>query len=273
MTRALAGQWGHGDGAANGQGAGRVRTLRALVLLANGSLHREILRRPFWGLMKHIILPAGVVCFFTFLHTDATVRGGWTMLAVAGAVWLLFANSVSHGGMVLWQESWLLRDRKVPAWLLLTSAAVVSVALFGMHVSLIHVALWIDPAPQNGTMIELVLAGGIALATGLGLGILAARLSGFRPHFVSVLPKLLLVSLVLTPVFYRLSSLGRVGQAWCTVNPLCAATELARAGLSLEPAPLPPHARIVAWCVSASILCWGLFAMRLPSTAFAAEDD
>ena len=269
MTTAVAGQRGNG----NGLGAREERNPRAFWLLVKGSFAREILRKPIRALLKHVVLPAGVVCFFTFLHIDATARGGWPMLAAAGAVWLLFANSVNHGGMVLWHERWLLRERTVPAWLLLTSAAPVAVALFGMHICLIHLALWIHPAPQNGPLIELVLAGGIAVATGLGLGILAARLSGLRPNFVSVLPKLLLASLVLTPVFYRLSSLGGVGQAWCTVNPLCAAAELARAGLSLELAPLPQQAMIIAWCVSASILCWGLFTMRLPSTAFAAEDD
>lgn len=273
MTTAEAGQRGSGKGPVHGPGARGVRALRALGLLAKGSLAREILREPFRALLKHIALPAGVVCFFTFLHTDATARGGWPMLAVAGAIWLLFANSVSQGGMMLWHERWLLRDGRVPASLLLTSAALVPVALFGIHISLIQLALRIHPAPQDGSLTELALAGGIAVATGLGFGILAARLSGCRPNVVSVLPKLLLASLILTPVFYRLSSLDGVGQAWCTVNPLCAATELARAGLSLELPPLPRHAKIIACSLSASILCWGLFTMRLPSTAFAVEHD
>jgi ABC-type polysaccharide/polyol phosphate export permease len=273
MTTAVAGQRGSVNGPVHGLGARGVRNLRALWFLVKGSSAREILGQPFRALLKHIALPAGVVCFFTFLHVDATARGGWPMLAVAGAIWLLFANSVSHGGMMLWHERWLLRDARVPASLLLTSAALVPVALFGIHISLIHLALRILSVPQEGTLIELVLAGGIAVATGLGLGILAARLSGFRPNFVSVLSKLLLASLILTPVFYRLSSLEGVGQAWCTVNPLCAATELARAGLSLERPPIPGHAKIIACSVSASILCWGLFTMGLPSTAFAAEHD
>lgn len=273
MTRAVVGQGVGGDRPVQGPGAKGAGSLRALGLLAKGSFAREILPGPFRALLKHIVLPAGVVCFFTFLHTDATAHGGWPMLAVAGAIWLLFANSVSQGGMMLWHERWLLRDGKVPAWLLLTSSALLPVALFGLHISLVQVALRVHPVPQNGAAIELVLPGGIALATGLGIGILAARLSGLRPNVVSVLPKLLLASLILTPVFYRLSSLEGVGQAWCTVNPLCAATELARAGLSFEPPPLPRHAKIIACSMSAAILCWGLFTIRLPSTSFAAEHD
>lgn len=273
MTTAVAGQRGSGNGPVLGLGARGVRGLRAFGLLAKGSAAREFRGGPFRALLKHIVLPAGVVCFFTFLHTDVTVRGGWPMLAVAGAIWLLFANSVSHGGMMLWHERWLLRDGKVPAPVLLASAALLPVALFGIHISLVYLALRIHPIPQGGTLAELVLPGGIAVATGLGLGILAARLSGFRPNFVSVLPKLLLASLILTPVFYRLSSLDGVGQAWCTVNPLCAATELARASLSLERPPLPRHATIIACSVSVSILCWGLLTMWLPSTAFASEHE
>lgn len=273
MTTAVAGQRGSGNGPVHRLGASGVRTLRALGLLAKGSVALELRGGHFRALLKHFVLPAGVVCFFTFLHTDATAGGGWPMLAVAGAVWLLFANSVSHGGMMLWHERWLLRDGKVPVSFLLASAALLPVALFWIHISLVYLALRIYPAPQDGALGELVLPGGIAVATGLGLGILAARLSGFRPNFVSVLPKLLLASLILTPVFYRFSSLESVGQAWCTVNPLCAATELARAGLSLERPPLPRHAKIIACSVSVSILCWGLLTMRLPSTAFASEHE
>jgi ABC-type polysaccharide/polyol phosphate export permease len=247
--------------------------LRALGLLAKGCFTRDILQAPFRALVKHILLPAGVVCFFAFLHTDATARGGWPMLAIAGAVWLLFANSVRQGGMSLWHERWLLRDARIPAGLLLTAAALVPIGLFGVHVSLIHLALRASAVPQDATPVAVVLAGGIAAATGLGAGILAARLAGLRPNFASVLPQLLLASLILTPVFYRLSSLDGFGEAWCIANPLCAATELARAGISLEPEPLPRHATIVACGLSAAILCWGLLTLRLPSTSFAEAHD
>ena len=195
------------------------------------------------------------------------------MVAIAGAIWLLFANSVSQGGMVLWHERWLLRDRRVPAGLLLTAATVVPITLFGVHLSLIQLALRVHTGPREGSLIQVALAGGIAAATGLGLGILAARLSGLRPSFVSALPRLLLVSLILTPVFYRLSALDGLGQAWCMANPLCAATELARAGISREPEPLPPHAMAIACGVSAAILGCGLLTLRLPSTTFAEEHE
>lgn len=276
MTTAAPGQGAGGERNWEGRRASGISgtgILRALGLLAKGCFTRDILRAPFQALLKHILLPAGVVWFFTFLHTDATAQGGWSMLAIAGAIWLLFANSVRQGGMMLWHERWLLRDGRIPAGLLLTAAALVPIALFGLHVSLIHLALRARAVPQDGTPIEVVLAGGIAAGTGLGAGILAARLSGLRPNFTSALPKLLLASLILTPVFYRLSSLEGLGQAWCMANPLCAATELARAGISLEPEPLPRHAKTIACGLSAAILCWGLFTLRLPATAFAEEHD
>lgn len=276
MTTAAAGQGAGGERNWEGQsatGISRTGTLHALGLLAKGCFIREILRAPFQALWKDILLPAGVVCFFTFLHTDATARGGWPMLAIAGAIWLFFANSVRQGGMMLWHERWLLRDGKIPAGLLLTAAALVPITLFGVHVSLIRLALQVRALPQDGRPVEVLLAGGIAAATGLGAGILAARLSGLRPKFASALPKLLLVSLILTPVFYRLSSLESFGQVWCMVNPLCAATELARAGISLEPEPLPRHAKTIACGLSVAILCWGLLTLRLPPTTFAGEHD
>jgi ABC-type polysaccharide/polyol phosphate export permease len=195
------------------------------------------------------------------------------MLAIAGAIWLLFSNSVRQGGMVLWHERWLVRDRRVPAGLLLPAAAVVPIALFGVHVSLIRLALRIGSGRQDGSLSEIVLAGGIAATTGLGAGILAANLSRLRPKFASALPKLLLVSLILTPVFYRLSSLDGLGQAWCMANPLCAATELARAGIFLAEGPPPHHAQMIACSLSAAILCWGLFTLRLPSTAFTEDHE
>ena len=248
-----------------------METLLALGLFTKGCLGGDILPAPFHAFCKHILLPTGVVCFVAFLDTGAPARGGWPMVAIAGAVWLLFANSVSYGGMTLWDERWLLRHPSIPSGLLLTAAALVPIGLFGVHLSLIHLALWASTFPRDGTPVEIAFAGGIASAAGLGAGILAARLSGLRPNFASALPKLLLASLMLTPVFYRLSALDGLGHAWSMANPLCAATELARAGISFETEALPRHAKIIACALSGAILCWGLFTLRAPSTSFAGE--
>lgn len=237
-------------------------TLLALGLLLKGCLRREILGAPIHAFWKHILLPTAVVCFVSFLDTDAQAHGGWPMLAVAGAVWLLFANSVSYGGMMLWHERWLLRHAGIPAGLLLVAAALVPIGLFGVHLALIHLALLASPFPRGGTPVETVVGAGIAAAAGLGVGILAARVSGFRPDFPSVLPKLLLASLVLTPVFYRLAALDGLKDAWSLTNPLAVATELARAGISFQTEALPRQAIIHACALSGAILCWGLFTLR-----------
>jgi ABC-type polysaccharide/polyol phosphate export permease len=244
-----------------------METFLALGLLAKGCL-RDILGAPIRAFCKHILLPLGIVCFVAFLDTGPMARGGWPMLAIAGAVWLLFANGVSHGGMTLWHERWLLRHPGVPAGLLLTAAALVPIGLFGLHLSLIHLALRVSTFHVDGTPVELAFAGGIAVSAGLGTGILAARISAFRPNFVFAVPRLLLASLFLTPVFYRLSSLDGLGHAWSVVNPLCVATELARAGISVEADALPRYAKIIAFALSGGILCWGLFTLRAPSISF-----
>ena len=246
-------------------------TLLALGLILKGCLRREILGAPIRALSKHILLPSAVVCFVSFLDTGAPAHGGWPMLAVAWAVWLLFANSVNYGGMMLWHERWLLRHPGIPAGLLLAAAALVPIVLFGVHLSLIHLALRASSFPRGGTPVETVVAGGIAAAAGLGAGILAARLSGFRPNFAFVLPKLLLASLVLTPVFYRLSALDGLKDAWALANPLSVATELARAGISFQTDALPRYAIFTACALSGAILCWGLFTLRVPLTSFAEE--
>jgi ABC-type polysaccharide/polyol phosphate export permease len=246
-------------------------TLSALGLLVKGCLRREILGAPIHALWKHILLPTAGVCFVSFLDAGAPGHGGWPMLAVAAAVWLLFANSVSYGGMMLWHERWLLRHPGIPAGLLLAAAALVPIGLFGVHLSLIHLALLASSFPRGGTPVETVLAGGIAAAAGLGAGILAARLSGFWPNFAFVLPKLLLASLVLTPVFYRLSALDGLKDAWAFANPLSVATELARAGISFQTDALPRYGISIACTLSGAILCWGLFTLRVPSTSFVEE--
>jgi ABC-type polysaccharide/polyol phosphate export permease len=240
-------------------------------LLIKGCLEREFLRRPVAALWKYILLPTAVVCFVSSLATGAAAQDGWPMLAVAVAVWLLFANSVNCGGMVLWHERWLLRQAVIPAWLLLAAAALVPIGLFAVHLSLVHLALLASSFPRGGAPVETLVAGGIAAASGLGAGILAARLTEFRPNFACMLPTLLLASLVLTPVFYRPSALDGIRDAWCLANPLCVATELGRAGISFQAEALPRYAKSIACASSGAILCWGLFTLRVPSTSFAEE--
>jgi ABC-type polysaccharide/polyol phosphate export permease len=239
-------------------------------LLIKGCLEREFLRRPVAALWKYILLPTAVVGFVSFLATGAA-QDGWPMLAVAVAVWLLFANSVNCGGMVLWHERWLLRHAVIPAWLLLAAAALVPIGLFAVHLSLVHLALLASSFPRGGAPAETLVAGGIAAASGLGAGILAARLTEFRPNFACRLPTLLLASLVLTPVLYRPSALDGLKDAWCLANPLCVATELGRAGISFQAEALPRYAKSIACASSGAILCWGLFTLRVPSTSSAEE--
>jgi ABC-type polysaccharide/polyol phosphate export permease len=222
-------------------------------------------------LWKHILAPTGVVCFVSFLYTSAAARDRWPTLAVAGAVWLLFANSVNYGGMVLWRERQLLRQAVIPAWLLVAAAAVVPIGLFGVHLSLVHLALLVSSIPRGRAPVEILVAGGIAATSGLGAGILAARLTAFRTNFAFMLPKLLLASLVLTPVFYRLSALDGLKDAWTVANPLSVATELGRASISFQGDALPRYAVSIACALSGAILCWGLFTLRVPSTPFADE--
>jgi ABC-type polysaccharide/polyol phosphate export permease len=193
------------------------------------------------------------------------------MLAVSGAVWLLFANSVNHAGMVLWHERWLLRQGVIPAWLLLTAAALAPIGLFGVHLSMLRLALLTTSFPRGGAPIEILVAGGIAAASGIGAGILAARLTEIRPNFAFMLPNLLLASLVLTPVFYRLSALDGLKGPWAVANPLSVATELGRAGISFQVEALPRYAISIACALSGAILCWGLFTLRVPSTSLAQE--
>src|SRR5689334_8445462 len=111
--------------------------LVALGLLLKGCLRREIFSAPLGALWKHILLPVAVVSFISFVDHEPT-HGGWPMLAVSGAVWLLFANSVDYGGMMLWHERRLLEHPNIPAGLLLTAAALIPAGLFGIHLSLVH---------------------------------------------------------------------------------------------------------------------------------------
>ena len=60
-------------------------------------------------------------------------------------------------------------------WLLLAAAALVPIGLFVVHLSLVHLALLASALPRGGAGVETLVAGGIAAASGLGVGILAAR--------------------------------------------------------------------------------------------------
>jgi ABC-type polysaccharide/polyol phosphate export permease len=245
--------------------------MHAFGLLIKGCLAREFLRRPIAALWKYILLPAAIVAFVSFVEFGTAASERWPLLAMAGAVWLLFANSVMLGGMVLWHERWLLRQAVIPAWLLLAAAELLPIGLFAVHLTLVHLALAASSFPWGGAPVETLIAAGIAAASGLGAGIFAARLTEVRPNFVVMLPKLLLASLVLTPVFYRLSALDGLKDVWAVVNPLSVATELGRAGISFQAEALPPYAMTLASALSVAILCWGLFTLRVPSTSFAEE--
>jgi ABC-type polysaccharide/polyol phosphate export permease len=246
-------------------------TLPVLGLLIKGCFGRSIRRAPVRALCYQILLPIAVISFVAFLDTGGPARTSWPTIAIAGTVWLLFANSVNYGGMVLWHERGLLRQSVIPVWLLLAAATLVPVGLFGLHLLLVHVALAASALPRAGAPIETLVAACMAVALGLGAGILAARLTGFRPNFAFTLPKLLLASLVLTPVFYRVSALDGLKDAFCVANPLCAATELARAGISVQAEALPRYATALACALSVAILCWALFTLSAPSPSFADE--
>jgi ABC-type polysaccharide/polyol phosphate export permease len=246
-------------------------TLLALGLLLKGCIKREFLRAPIAALWKHILLPTAVLIFVSFLNTGAAASDRWPAVAVAGVVWLLFANSVNQGGMVLWRERWLLRQAVVPAWLLVAAAALVPIGLFGVQLSLVYLALIAGAFPRTGSTVDTLVAGGIAATFGLGVGILAARLTGFRPNFAFALPKLLLVSLVVTPVFYPLSALDGLKDGWCLANPLCIAAELARTSISFQSEDLSRRAIALACALSGVVLCWGLFALSAPAASFADE--
>jgi ABC-type polysaccharide/polyol phosphate export permease len=244
---------------------------RTFGLLVKGSLSRELLRAPLTTVWRQLLLPVGVVAFFTFVRADAAAGDGWAMIAVAGAIWLLFANSLTQAGMVLWNERRLLQGGRIPPVTLLAAATPVPLGLFAAHVALIYLALGAGSSLVRGVPNTVVLAGGIAAATGLAAGVLAARLCALRPGFTSLLPAVLLVSLILTPVFYRAASLKGIGQLWCTANPLCAAVELARAGFFDRAAPSPPPVRAVACAVSAAVLVWALWTLRERASVFRAE--
>lgn len=246
-------------------------TLSAFALLSRGGLRREYGRAPLHALWKHILLPAAIVAFVALLDTGAPARDRWPRLAVAGAVWLLFANSVNHGGMMLWHERWLLRQAVVPPGLLLAAAALVPLSLFAVHLSLVHLALLASASPRGGAGVETLFGGGIAAASGLGAGIFAARLTELRRGFAVTLPKLLLASLVLTPVFYPPSALDGLKGAWCLANPLCVAIELGRAGILFQAEPLPRYAVPIAYASSGAILCCGLLTLRVRSLSLTDE--
>ena len=242
-----------------------TETLSAFALLSRGCLSREFGRVPIRAFWKHILLPVIIVAFVSFLDLGAPARDRFVMVAGAGTVWLLFANSVNLGGMMLWHERGLLRHAAMSPWLLLAAAALVPIGLFAVHLALIHLALLASASLRHGAGVETLVAGAIATASGLGVGILAARLSQLRPGFASMLPGLLLATLVVTPVFYPLSALGGLKDAWCLANPLCVATELGRAGISSHAAALPRHATLIACVTSGMMLCWGLFVIRVRS--------
>src|SRR3954453_23608214 len=116
---------------ARADGIARVKssipTLWAFGVLTKGALKREILRAPIAAFWKHLLLPTAVVWFISFIASGTAAVGNWPKLAIAPAVWLLFANSVNCGGMVLWHERWLLRQAVIPAWMLLAAAAPVPI--------------------------------------------------------------------------------------------------------------------------------------------------
>jgi ABC-type polysaccharide/polyol phosphate export permease len=253
-----------------------MSSLMALGLLARGCFSREILSAPGQVLLKQFLVPAGILGFCMLLQTGGpTSSGPWPILAIGGVIWLLFVNCVNHWGMTLWHERSLLLEGRVPRLMLLAAAMPVPLALFISHVCLILVILLIWPALEVGHSATPLIGAALAAFTGVATGILAARLCLLRPGFSAVLPKLLLVSLVITPVFYRASALTKTttGQAFCSVNPLCAAVELARAGFPSEAEPITPYAWTTTLAVAATLVVAALGALRGPVSPLPSDDE
>jgi ABC-type polysaccharide/polyol phosphate transport system ATPase subunit len=165
--------------------------------------------------------------------------------------------------MTLWRQRSVLLDGLTRPWALVSSAAVAPVVIFAVQVAIIEAALAIDrdhallSAGDVGRLVEPAL---LALAAGTGAGILTARFTGLRPRFAPMVPRLLLVTLFLTPVAYRLSTAEQPGKVVCTVNLLCPAVERARDSLTPAPSAVPTGADIVAAVFAFGLLGWGLLA-------------
>jgi ABC-type polysaccharide/polyol phosphate export permease len=211
--------------------------------------------------LRQVLIPAVGVWFFTFVGVEATARGGWPMLATAAAVWLLFVNSASHGGMILWREQDLLRGGLVRPGALVVAGAVMPLALFVVHLSLIALTA---PSRTGGGLrswTAMLLPAWIAAVSGLGVGILASLWrERWPPSWVSLgVP---LGSLFFTPIFYTRFVFGKANAVWCAVNPLCVAVDLARGAIG-ETRGLPPFAVSLGVGMSFAVLLLAFFQLRL----------
>ena len=176
------------------------------------------------------------------------------MLGIAAAVWLLFVNSASQGGMILWRERNLLRGGLVRPEALVMAGVVVPLALFGVHLSLIALTAPSSTGVGIRSWTAMLLSAGMAAVTGLGVGIIASFWKErWPPAWFSLgLP---LGSLFVTPIFYSRFVFGRANDAWCAVNPLCVAVGLARGAIGETP-ELPPFAVSFGVGMSLSVFVW-----------------
>lgn len=209
----------------------------------------------FQTLMKVRVPSAGAAGFVPFL-----ALGLWP--------WYTFSDAVGRGTQAIVGNSALLGKIALPRFVLVLVPVLSSFAVHTLGLAAVGLSLWLTGTALSATGLPLTflcLIGILVLATGVAFAL--ATLNVFLRDVSAMLPQLLTLWMLVTPIFFHAGSLSPTLVRWLSHNPMMVWIEAIRAALLGLTMP-SPGAFVEASLISVAVLLIGVFMFQRAQAHF-----
>lgn len=217
------------------------------------------------GVLWALLQPAGIIAAATLAFSRiAPGNVPYPYFVAAGVVpWLFFARAVSDGASSAVENERLLTKVYFPR-LLLPLSAVIAVLV---ETAIAFVPLIAITANWSWQMLMIFPAMAVAIASAIGIGSAAAAMNVRYRDARYVIPFMVHLMFLLTPVLYPPRVVPERWREWLALNPLSGALETVRWAL-FGTGPLPASFAPAA-AISFALLVAGIWIFRAGEDAFA----